>query len=657
MKSCIALGIAGIAATVATGCAPDGGSKEAGAEAVSGAPAPVGADESVVLDPKLDWLTAWPAEPALQHEGYLVVTPATRGITAHFATDVGLAPLFAAAGRDLRMRIDTLGGETVELVGDLGLTTARFDLAGATVPAGTTGSTTFVAGDEILDATGEALVFPFAGDANADGSFDSNDLVLVAQAGKYETGEPAGFSEGDFDGNGTFDAKDLVLAMQQGAYEQGPRLALPSAPAVLRKDFETYLDEELTYLDEKLPSPDEDGCRIVCALVGTEHRPDRSWESSHVGAPECWHDDKCVWWPGAEDFDPKVCAPPADADATLSGWWDGPSYQFSSCGLPENYVAPAYSTVSVSGTSSAHCKQSMNVKLVCDYLGCENSRRSCSFRAKGDVEGAVRGQWRRSAFELPSGGAYDGGRAHPETSGRLYVRLPGSTEAAEASLTYSPAGVSAQSSSGGGATPASPEGPGKAVCDEVWDLYAQGLLFFTCFYKFGQNLVVPNAGWECRIGFEAWLGSTQISLADLGACFEGWGNEPTGQPIGILLRADKSDADVGRAIDVEANGAGTRTLGPLFIESTLTIASESGITWAYDKVWKTWEATGHTSNAEGAAPVTATVRLEAAGDDPAHCILDAEPLRLRPWLSKKILAARELSLSCKTRSDLLRQGD
>ena len=61
---------------------------------------------------------------------------------------------------------------------------------------------------------------PF-GDSDLDGHFNSFDLVKVFRAAKYETNEPASWSEGDWDGNGRFDNGDLVTAFQAAEYETG----------------------------------------------------------------------------------------------------------------------------------------------------------------------------------------------------------------------------------------------------------------------------------------------------------------------------------------------------------------------------------------------------------------------------------------------------
>lgn len=65
----------------------------------------------------------------------------------------------------------------------------------------------------------------YVGDANLDGEFGSADLITVFQAAKYETGEPASWSEGDWNGDGTFNTGDLIAAFQGAGYEVGPRSA------------------------------------------------------------------------------------------------------------------------------------------------------------------------------------------------------------------------------------------------------------------------------------------------------------------------------------------------------------------------------------------------------------------------------------------------
>jgi hypothetical protein len=107
------------------------------------------------------------------------------------------------------------------------------DLLTAVVLAGTNDSTYDVNGDSVVnqadrDVWVESLRGTWVGDANLDGLFDSSDLVVVFGAGKYETGEAAGWGEGDWDGNGLFGSGDLVAAFSDGGYESGPRGATAS---------------------------------------------------------------------------------------------------------------------------------------------------------------------------------------------------------------------------------------------------------------------------------------------------------------------------------------------------------------------------------------------------------------------------------------------
>ena len=68
------------------------------------------------------------------------------------------------------------------------------------------------------------------GDANLDGVFDSGDFVVAFTAGKYETGDAAGWADGDFDGNLLFDSADFVASFIDGGYEAGPVAAVAAVP-------------------------------------------------------------------------------------------------------------------------------------------------------------------------------------------------------------------------------------------------------------------------------------------------------------------------------------------------------------------------------------------------------------------------------------------
>ncbi|MCA9169650.1 MAG: PEP-CTERM sorting domain-containing protein [Planctomycetales bacterium] len=76
----------------------------------------------------------------------------------------------------------------------------------------------------------EELQKSYVGDSNFDGEFGSGDFVEVFSAGKYETGEAAGYAAGDWDGNFLFDSSDFVAAFIAGGYEQGPRAAVAAVP-------------------------------------------------------------------------------------------------------------------------------------------------------------------------------------------------------------------------------------------------------------------------------------------------------------------------------------------------------------------------------------------------------------------------------------------
>ena len=59
------------------------------------------------------------------------------------------------------------------------------------------------------------------GDANRDGRFSQLDIVSVLQAGKYNTGQAAGWGDGDWNQDGLFDQLDIVVALQSGTYLGG----------------------------------------------------------------------------------------------------------------------------------------------------------------------------------------------------------------------------------------------------------------------------------------------------------------------------------------------------------------------------------------------------------------------------------------------------
>ena len=73
------------------------------------------------------------------------------------------------------------------------------------------------------------------GDANLDGVFDSEDLVLALQGGKYVVdvgnAKMATWTEGDWNGDMRFDSGDLVFAYQD--YVGGPTPVVPEPDSLM----------------------------------------------------------------------------------------------------------------------------------------------------------------------------------------------------------------------------------------------------------------------------------------------------------------------------------------------------------------------------------------------------------------------------------------
>ncbi len=92
--------------------------------------------------------------------------------------------------------------------------------------------------DGVVDFAGDRVMWlhdlksVYVGDADLNGQFDSSDFVAVFVAGKYETGEAAGWAEGDWDGDQQFGSSDFVAAFIDGGYEAGefPAAAVKAVP-------------------------------------------------------------------------------------------------------------------------------------------------------------------------------------------------------------------------------------------------------------------------------------------------------------------------------------------------------------------------------------------------------------------------------------------
>lgn len=80
-----------------------------------------------------------------------------------------------------------------------------------------------------------------AGDANRDRLFNSSDLLVVFQAGLYETQQFAGWSDGDWNDNALFESGDLIEALQTGTYEQ----PLPAVSALLTESVAPTAADQL----------------------------------------------------------------------------------------------------------------------------------------------------------------------------------------------------------------------------------------------------------------------------------------------------------------------------------------------------------------------------------------------------------------------------
>ncbi len=117
------------------------------------------------------------------------------------------------------------------------LTAADIDLLTEAVLARNHPSEFDLNGDGLVDEADRndwvhrrGIMHTWFGDANLDGEFSSADFVAVFAAGKFETGQKAGWSEGDWNGDGVFSSGDFVAAFQDGGYERGARNEILPVP-------------------------------------------------------------------------------------------------------------------------------------------------------------------------------------------------------------------------------------------------------------------------------------------------------------------------------------------------------------------------------------------------------------------------------------------
>lgn len=75
------------------------------------------------------------------------------------------------------------------------------------------------------------LANTYFGDSDLNGVFDTEDLVSVFSAGKFELDGKTSWSEGDWNGDRRFDSGDLVIAFQDGGFETGRRPEVVPEPS------------------------------------------------------------------------------------------------------------------------------------------------------------------------------------------------------------------------------------------------------------------------------------------------------------------------------------------------------------------------------------------------------------------------------------------
>ena len=86
-----------------------------------------------------------------------------------------------------------------------------------------------------LSAEEAPATFVLQGDVNGDLKVDSQDLTILFQAGKYETGEAATPEEGDLDGNGVFETSDLIILARNYGREVLHQMAFGDGTFVIEK--------------------------------------------------------------------------------------------------------------------------------------------------------------------------------------------------------------------------------------------------------------------------------------------------------------------------------------------------------------------------------------------------------------------------------------
>ncbi|MCA9166700.1 MAG: hypothetical protein KDB23_03495 [Planctomycetales bacterium] len=193
-------------------------------------------------------------------EGELTAVPGGSGATFYFPAAgayelqlttfesdfFGFTQLFAAPGALsefdpalFKLVGDVLNdGLAVVSVGDYDdngrLTSADINSLTTAIASGSGESEFDLNGDELIDLADHTfwvsqLKRTWLGDADLNGQFDTDDLILVFQINLYETGAPAGWQEGDWNGDQVFGTGDLLAAFQDGGFLAGPYFAASAA--------------------------------------------------------------------------------------------------------------------------------------------------------------------------------------------------------------------------------------------------------------------------------------------------------------------------------------------------------------------------------------------------------------------------------------------
>lgn len=535
--------------------------------------------------------------------GFVAITPAARSLTAAVVVRDAdgqawpLDELLGAARIDpvLRLRFDD--GTVVDISGRASLTELDFDLGEVALPTGTNPEVSVLLGGDSIGG-GRAVHIARLGDIDIDGAVDSSDLVALFAAGRYETGEPASYSEGDFNADGVFDSSDLVTLFGGGDY-QAPGVPLPSDgefdEELVVRDYPPYwlgsgdvldalLERQAEFDDalgeETLSEPEREAleeqreaiARQIEAIRGASSRPDINYNNIDlVGYEGCavtcwlsarsigetlwevertesgtfceqWHDDDCAGKLAVDGRFPLTCDPVAghgghpDAPG-IEGWLDGARYQYQECG-PHDVQPPP--TGSGSSAAVAECEQHVALTMHCENFGnaCAQTgagAAACDYRESREADVHIGAATRRAAGSTLSPKA--------EIEGKVQFS---STLESEFGVMITP---STQSLAGVGIASADQVPTADNPCSE-FEGDAVGTIGVECYVE-QEFLAAKKPKVACKLFLRGELKAT-MSVEDVSAC------------IGKLIGGDDSNA---RAIQ----GAGTLE-NPVYRQLTVTTA-------------------------------------------------------------------------------------